>query len=221
MEKVRRRISFDSMEVVETMGKVGGMTVFWNKEDNIKKVVTTSFTMEILIGGEGNQEDRWCIGTYASVNNKIRKEQWKVINRRKVLWGTKWLLIGDLNDIKSNEEKWGGRIREDWTFVDFKKMIDDNELQDIGFRGDPWTWTNKWFGIGEIKQRLDRGLGTVEWTRQFESAICHHIHKEASDHSMLVVDLNPAERNHKKRFIFDKRWLAQTGINEVIGGSME
>lgn len=39
---------------------------------------------------------------------------------RKRLQGQKWLVIGNFNDIISNQEKWGGRVRDEWTFKDFR-----------------------------------------------------------------------------------------------------
>ena len=52
--------------------------------------------------------------------------------------------MGDFNDIPSNDEKWGGRIRDDRSLPDFRNLINDNQLLDIGFEGKPWTWCNNW-----------------------------------------------------------------------------
>ena len=43
----------------------------------------------------------------------VRKEQWRVLSNRKRLWGTKFIIAGDFNDILANEEKWGGIVREE------------------------------------------------------------------------------------------------------------
>mgnify|MGYP004717959705 CR=1 FL=1 len=44
---------------------------------------------------------------YANYDAQIRKQQWKVLSERKRLWGKKFVIAGDFNDIVSNEEKWG------------------------------------------------------------------------------------------------------------------
>ena len=72
-------------------------------------------------------------------------------------------LTGDFNDILSNEEKWGGRARDDRSFKDFNSFIERNSLVDLGFTGNPWTWSNNWEGEGEVRQRLDRSLNTISW----------------------------------------------------------
>ncbi|XP_071921713.1 uncharacterized protein [Coffea arabica] len=69
--------------------------------------------------------------------------------------GTRHMIVGDFNDILSNEEKWEGVVREERSFKDFKEFIDQNSLIDIGFEGQPWTWSNHWDNEGEI-QTLER-----------------------------------------------------------------
>ena len=44
---------------------------------------------------------------------------------------------------------------------------------------------------------------------------------EALDHCMLVLDTNPVGKRWKKRFMFDRRWLLNKKIKEVIGNAWE
>ena len=108
------------------------------------------------------------------------------------------MIIGDFNDIRCKEEKWGGRDREEWTFRDFREFIRRNNLVDIGFEGEPWTWRNSWDEKVEIKERLDRGLCSPEWLEVFNNAKCTHVENWASDHSILLLDTCPANRRRKK-----------------------
>ncbi|XP_071932934.1 uncharacterized protein [Coffea arabica] len=64
------------------------------------------------------------------------------------------------------------------------------------FEGKPWTWCNQWEGEGEVKERLDRCLASVKWYQTFDRACCNHIENEASDHSMLIMDLNPNQKKN-------------------------
>ena len=49
-----------------------------------------------------------------------------------------WIIAGDLNNIESNEKKWGERDRPDSSFRDFKNFIKDNNLVDLGYEAMPW-----------------------------------------------------------------------------------
>ncbi|XP_071920779.1 uncharacterized protein [Coffea arabica] len=156
------------------------------------------------------------VGIYASTEDRVRKHEWKTIEQKKREWGEKWAVKGDFNDICSNGEKWGGRERFDDSFSDFNNFISGNELVDIGFVGIPWTWSNTWDGEGEVKERLDRCLGSVGWMQLYENVTCEHIEKEASDHYLLMVDTNPQQRRGKRRFFFDQRWAKDKASDMVI-----
>ena len=72
--------------------------------------------------------------------------------------------------------------------------------------GVPWTWSNTWEREGEIRERLDRCLGSVCWVQKFEKATCEHVEMEAFDHCLLILNTNPQKRKVKRRFYFDQRW---------------
>ncbi|XP_071906102.1 uncharacterized protein [Coffea arabica] len=162
MEKVKNILRFENSFIVEAMNKTGGMTILWNNEVKISEVQASAFTIEAKVEDEEKRESWWFVGVYASCDSHIRKGQWEVINRRKSGWGDKWIIMGDFNDITSNEEKWEGRVRDAKNFQDFREFINDNKLIDIGYEGKPWTWCNNWYGTREVKERLDRGLCMVD-----------------------------------------------------------
>lgn len=114
------------------------------------------------------------------------------------------MIAGEFNDIVSNEEKWEGLKGEERSFKTFKNFIFENRLVEIGFEGHPWTWSNHWDNVGEVKQRLDRCLSSCDWVQKFEGVVCQHIESFAANHSLLILDTEPEKRKKKKRFYFDK-----------------
>ena len=88
----------------------------------------------------------------------------------------------------------GERQRPESSFADFRWLGNGNNLVDIGYEGKPWTWSSHWDGY-EIRQRLDRVLANQEWSQKFETTKCMHIEKEASDHSLIMIDTMPKRRN--------------------------
>ncbi|XP_027076005.1 uncharacterized protein [Coffea arabica] len=110
----------------------------------------------------------------------------------------------------------GGRTRPNWTFTDFKDFINKNELLDVGFEGLSWTWSKLWEGEGEIKQRLDRALASVDWCEVFKDARVTHIEVEASDHNIILLETEPRIRKPKRRFHFDPRWLQYREVEGLI-----
>ncbi|XP_071916302.1 uncharacterized protein [Coffea arabica] len=214
-------LRFDECAVAEAMNKAGGMALLWKEEVTVKEVLMSAFTIEAHVEDHEANIDWWFIGLYASCDNQVRGQQWKVIQNRKRLWGERWIIAGDFNDIVSNDEKWGGNWREERSFRDFKEFINGNQMIDIGFEGHPWTWCNNWDAEGEIKQRLDRGLCSYSWYQTFDQVKCRHMETYASDHSMIMIDTRPMPSKRKKRFYFEKRWLKREDIGEVIKTAWE
>ncbi|XP_071912416.1 uncharacterized protein [Coffea arabica] len=192
------------------------MALYWNSDVKILQVQHTSFTVEAQIEDQESKCLWWMIGIYANCNDAIRKVQWTVVNRRRQLWGNKWLLVEDFNDITSNSEKRGGRCRAERSFNDFRDFISANQLVDLGYEGQPWTWCNNWGNEGEIKQGLDRAMSSADWNQTFENAKCSHIKAYTSDHCALMIDTKPTMEKKKRRFFFDKRWLQHEEISEVV-----
>lgn len=59
----------------------------------------------MLVEQEDTDKDLWIIFLYASVKTRERKRQWEWLQDRKQQWGTRWIIGGDFNDIKSHEKK--------------------------------------------------------------------------------------------------------------------
>ena len=64
-----------------------------------------------------------------------------------------WLCIGDLNYVLNQSEKLGGRLVASSSHCPFKQFIDHFGLVDLGFVGNPFTWSNNRQGVASIKIR--------------------------------------------------------------------
>ncbi|XP_071916268.1 uncharacterized protein [Coffea arabica] len=104
-----------------------------------------------------------------------------------------------MNDILSNDEKWGGSRRPERSFQTFRDFVNNNKLIDIGFEGIPWTWSNNWEEEKKIKERLDRVLCSRHWRRENGKAKCLYIENDASDHAILLFDTDSKGGKWKRR----------------------
>ncbi|XP_071902615.1 uncharacterized protein [Coffea arabica] len=116
----------------------------------------------------------------------------------------------------STDDQWGGRIRGNWSFKDFREFINTNEYVDLGYEGLPWTWSNSWDNARSIKERLDRAFGSVAWVNAYPSTKVVHLKNQASDHSMVLLDSNPKPKKARRRFHFDARWLQYFEVEGVV-----
>ena len=84
-----------------------------------------------------------------------------LLNERKDYYGP-WLCIGDLNMISSQSEKYGGRPFACLSNDPFCSFVDSFGMIDLGFSGNPFTWSNKRQDHHLIKERLDRGIANSQ-----------------------------------------------------------
>lgn len=142
---------------------------------------------------------------HASTDARERQMQWEELITRKQGWGNSWVLCGDFNEIKCKEEKRGGIIRNENSFLMFRNFIATMEMGDLGFTGESFTWANNRKGEGFIQERLDRFFGSSDWLLHHANAEVKHFLRQSSDHVLLVLDTTPQRYKTKSRFIFDAK----------------
>ncbi|PNY16050.1 ribonuclease H, partial [Trifolium pratense] len=101
-----------------------------------------------------------------------------------------WLLFGDLNLITRENEKYGGNPIDTNITNLFRATLNLCDLQDLGHKGDIYTWTNRQQNHHLIKARLDRFLANSEWKTMFPNFCNTHLLRYKSDHAPILLDFN-------------------------------
>lgn len=71
----------------------------------------------------------------------------------------------------------------------FKESLQQSNLHDLGYLGQPCTWRRGSFSGGSIQECLDRGVTSVNWNQAFPRAVIWHLPYAVSDHKPLLLDL--------------------------------
>lgn len=217
IERVTKKLQFkDRWAMKEPRGRKGGMLIAWGQHVDIKQIWMNDFCIELQIAIEGEGEAVWVIFVYASTDAKERQQQWEFLQVRKQRWGLYWVMGGDFNDIKNNEEKRGGIRRTAGSFQDFRNFIAGMDMGDIRYTGDTYTWANNREGEGFIQERLDRFCGSADWMILNDTAVVTHVLRQTSDHSLLILDSKPQRVKTRARFIFDSSWTKEPESDELI-----
>ncbi|PNX96792.1 ribonuclease H, partial [Trifolium pratense] len=101
-----------------------------------------------------------------------------------------WLLLGDLNLIIKDSEKYGGNPLENNITMLFRSTLNSCDLQDLGYKGNIYTWANKQQSHNLIKARLDRFLANSAWKTLFPNYCNSHLLRYKSDHAPILLDFN-------------------------------
>ena len=92
-------------------------------------------------------------------------------------------------------------------------------LQDLGYLGYPYTWSNKRPGEANTKIRLDRGVANKEWTDRFQLSKIVHLSTHASDHLPILLHVQSFTQPRQQRgrsFKFEESWLLCTECEEIV-----
>lgn len=189
MGTVSKRLRFGNRwEVMDSVGRKGGLYVAWSDQVKAKVMRKRDFYMEVQIVANDDQEIFWVFCVHASTEAKTRQRQQKELINRRQFWGDTWIIRGAFNDIKDHVEKKSGRKRLESSFLDFKNFITNMKTREVKFRGESYTWANNREGEGFIQEMLDKFFGSTRWLLHFDKGSVQHIMRQTSDHAMFLLD---------------------------------
>ncbi|XP_026399338.1 uncharacterized protein LOC113295210 [Papaver somniferum] len=98
-------------------------------------------------------------------------------------------------------------------------IVSDCGLEDIGYVGKDFTWTNNNIGTGSEKSRIDMALGNGNWNICFPNSKLMHLTQVGSDHSPIMLVTDSTVPNCWKPFKFLLTWLNDANCATVIANA--
>lgn len=102
---------------------------------------------------------------------------------------------------------------------DYRNVLDDCRLADLGFASYPFMWNNKRPGLENTWERLDRSEANTGRKEKFQASSVTHLFSHASDHRPLLLQAKPDLRHwgrSTRSFRFEEAWLLRAKCEEVI-----
>jgi hypothetical protein len=127
-----------------------------------------------------------------------------------------WLCIGDFNLILSQSDKYGGRPYACSSTDVFHGFLDLFGMIDLGFSGNPYTWTNKRRDHHLIKEHLDRGIANSLWVHLFPHYSVQHLPAHSSYHNPIILDTAPTDLTLPHPFRFEEFWTFDPSYGSTI-----
>jgi hypothetical protein len=141
---------------------------------------------------------------YGPPYKKTSSEFWTVLSSFGVSLSAPWLCIGDFNVIISQDDKYGGWPYNYLLANPFMDFINTFGMVDLGFSGNPYTWSNHHQGLGLIKERLDRSFASSDWICYFPSYLVSHLPAHNSDHYPFLLNTTIPVPTLLKPFRFEE-----------------
>ncbi|XP_028124903.1 uncharacterized protein LOC114321868 [Camellia sinensis] len=116
------------------------------------------------------------------------------------------ICLGDFNAVRFSYEKLGGNASWNSSKELFNNMILDADLEDLSYTGCQFTWSNKRSEGAYIASKIDRALVHKKWLTSYPNSSALFLPSGVSDHSPVVITLDPKVSNFRKPFKFFDFW---------------
>jgi hypothetical protein len=180
-------------------GKGGGIALYWMEGITVDLLSYSNRHSDAYIQG-GPFDHRWR-GTFVYGEPKAsdRHHMRTLLRRIKTRSSDPWLMTGDFNEAMWQGEHFSRTRRSERLMCDFREVLSDCDLHDLGFIGTPWTFDNHQQGERNVRVRLDRAVATPEWSSMFPQVQVSHIQSSRSDHTPLLLAADEVSNDRPKR----------------------
>lgn len=221
--QTRVRLGFDAHFGVDCDlshgGRRGGLCLLWKEGVDVNILSASLHHIDALMHGAGTSQTWRFSGIYGWAEEQNKPLTWQLLQSL-ADQDLPWLCLGDFNEILYLHEKQGGHLREHDKMEAFRSVLGECGLEDLGFKGFPFTWTNGQKGNDNIQERLDRCLANGKWQELFPHFAVEHLVRLQSDHSPLLTIWNKKARLNSRRkrkpFRFEAMWLHNDTCPNVI-----
>ncbi|XP_074352956.1 uncharacterized protein LOC141692116 [Apium graveolens] len=204
------------MVTVETQGHSGGIAMLWRYKE---EAILNSFSknhIDMRIKNKSGNEYR-LTGVYGEPDRSKRQETWSMMRTLAMNNSLPWCLIGDFNNVTSQNDKAGGIPYPQRLIQGFREVLNDCNLVDMELRGYPYTWergagTSEW-----IEVRLDRAIVNIPFLDVFTDATLTNLEISTSDHCPILLGLQKIIKDvHIKNFRFENAWLREPMCHQIV-----
>ena len=147
-------LPFPNWIIAKNPDSGGGIALIWKSEVSLDVInFTANHVLAKVVKEDGFE---WFLtGFYGWLEENQQEKSWKLLTHLKTYVDGPWLCIGDLNAFLHASEKQSKRPTQATQVDTFREALELCQLEDLGYRGYPFTWSNKRPGEASTKIHLD------------------------------------------------------------------
>lgn len=195
----------------------GKIWIFWDRDTEVQILEKRDQMITIKMGQAEMAKEMNVTFVYASCDARVRQELWERLEEiaEGQIGSEPWGVVGDFNCILRADEKRGGLAYNMTKSAPFQHCIDRADLRETTYYGNTYTWWNGRQERQAVWKKLDRCLVNGKWEEEVQTYV-QHLSKATSDHSPLVVNIEPPIKLGRKQFSFLNAWLEHEQCLAVV-----
>ncbi|PPD91794.1 hypothetical protein GOBAR_DD11260 [Gossypium barbadense] len=156
---------------------------------------------------------------FSNLNN--REQSWYLLRRVGNLIHDDWIIGRDFNAILNDGEKIGGRLKSRVSMDEFEKVLNELALVDIKTNKGWFTWSNNRYGLGFVKEHLDRFMVSTSGVEKMSFLSTEVVRQSCLDHDAILLNLVGRKPNNDSKdprllFNFEACWEKERNTKHLI-----
>jgi len=213
---ILNQLGFVNMLQAPPCGSKGGLLLAWKNDINFVSVCVSSNIISVWYYSVDPTVKCLFSFVYGPPYKKTDLEFWMALADFGNTYSVPWICMGDFNTISSSDDKLGGRPFDHFSFNPINEFMDSFGMVDLGFSGNPFTWSNHRQGFDLIKERLDRSIANNQWIHFFPNYSITHLPAHNSDHNPLLLDTSIPLPSLPRPFRFEEFWTRDPTCGIVV-----
>ncbi|KAF5458524.1 hypothetical protein F2P56_022547 [Juglans regia] len=128
-----------------------------------------------------------------------------------------WLVVGDINAIRSDSERLGGNPRSLLAMSEFNGCVDICGLVEMRSQSRIISWCNGHEGSSRSWARLYRALVNINFSNTFGLTFMEYLTRKSSDHCPMMVHLSlPRSSYGPSPFHFQNMWCLHESFSKFV-----
>jgi exonuclease III len=108
LERLKFKLGFDCVFVVDSKGKNGGLALFWYEDFHVTIQNFRRHHINAIVLSEEHNSSWLFTGFYGHPKVNKRKESWALLRHLSTFYDDGWCCVGDFNELLVASEKGGG-----------------------------------------------------------------------------------------------------------------
>jgi len=214
-------LGFFLMAHAPPIGTKGGLLLAWQNGVELECFITNVHTISAWCYSDPIHSPWMLSCVYGSPYHHNKDQFWDNLMDLGANFSGAWLCIGDFNMILDQSEKTEGLPYACSSRDFFRNFMNTQGMVDLGFSGNPFTWSNHREGRHQIKQRLDRRVASTSWISLFPSFSIRHLPDDNSNHNPLLLNTAVSQLTLSRPFRFEEFWITHPECLLVIVAAWE